>query len=153
MKRFFSLLAAGVALTGMVASNANAVVSYDVQPGQNQPVTLTSDQEVLLHIPRQQYYNYQISFKGDDGLNFTVPLHTQDTYYYNATNAPSRRLTYMVKTLDGNQVATGTIVNPYVYTTRTNISSVLNQRTTYDYSAFRDEEPTYNTNRSVRGYW
>ncbi|MCA9799779.1 MAG: hypothetical protein KC474_09525 [Cyanobacteria bacterium HKST-UBA04] len=153
MKRIFSLFAAGIALTGLTALNAQAVVSYDVQPGDNPTIELTSDQEVLLHIPRQQYYNYQISFRGDDGLNFTVPLHTQDTYYFDATKAPSRQISYTVKTLDGQQVANGTINNPYVYTSRTDISSILNQRTTYDYSAFRDEEPTYNTSRSVRGYW
>lgn len=147
----YSVAALALAI-GIAAAPADAAISYDVEPGQNPSVTLMRDQELYLHIPKQSYETYQISFQGD-GVNFTAPIHTQDTYYFDAKQYPSRRVTYTVKTMDNQTISSGDIINQYVHSYQTSIESVLNLRTNYDYSAYQKSEPRYYSRSNVRGYW
>jgi len=126
----------------LVTPLANAVVHYQVVPGNNPPVTLQADQKALLYIPAQDQQSLQLVIP-ELGINQTITPAQQNTYFINALNVPERELTYMIKTQDGQNVASGKLLNYMPPTVASmDLNSLINYSTAYSYD--KKPEPQYN---------
>jgi len=95
----------------LMLSPANAVVSYDVKPGDNNPPILVgADQQVMLHIPNETQQTLTFSLP-DVGISHTI---SEDTYFLDDHKFAQRELTYVIQTQEGQAVASGKIVNNYI---------------------------------------
>jgi len=111
---------------------ASALVTYDVKPGDNNPpILLGADQQVLLHIPNEDNQILELSLP-DMGVSQIISPLSQNTYFLDDHKFAPRELTYVVKTQDGQVVASGKIINNYIESTLyASLDSFINYNPVY----------------------
>ena len=156
-----ALSALGILAVGLSLS-AQASVTIDLQPGQNGVTTVEPDQQVLFHFDNPTYTAGTKRIMIGQGSDAEVEVYPmwQDTYYLDATKLKAIDTPYRIVGENGQEIASGTISNKYLYTNSTNLSSIINYSSSYTWD--KKSEPNYYTSatpasgsdkQAVRGYW
>ncbi len=153
-----ALSALGILAVGLTLS-AQASVTIDLKSGDNGETVVEPDQQVLFHFSNPITSPKRIII-GQSGADVEVFPMWQDTYYLDGTKLKGVETPYRIVSESGEELASGTITNKYLYVNNTNLSSIINYSTSYTWD--KKSEPTYYTSSSsmrgsdtqaVRGYW
>ncbi len=156
-----TMVALAVTLAVSTGMAANAAVSYHVYSGENQPIVLRDDQEVLLHVENYGQQPMQLVVP-ELKLTYQIPPSSQDTYYVDLRTVSRPETSYIIQTPNGQTVSSGQIVNTQVQRSSISLNNIINYSTRY--TAESKPEPvyfmqnkTYSTtsqnSEMIRGLW
>ena len=151
-----ALSALGILAVGLTLS-ANAAVTIDLKSGDNGETVVEPDQQVLFHFANPISSPKRIII-GQAGSEVDVYPMWQDTYYLDGSKLKAIETPYRITTESGEELASGTITNKYLYVNNTNLSSIINYSSSYTWD--KKSEPNYYSSarsgtdkQAVRGYW